>query len=104
MATALRLIFVIVALASGAAAGPATVESFPRPAAAGEAPAPDAAELFARHCAVCHRADELARNLQRAPDLVAAKAAMGAWLMTHGRTDAAGDAVIAEWLAGGGRP
>jgi mono/diheme cytochrome c family protein len=104
MSTASRLIFLIVALASGAAAGPATVEPFPRPAAAGEPPAADAAELFARHCAVCHRANELARNLQQAPDREAAKAVMRAWLMTHGRTDAAGDAVIAGWLAGGGRP
>jgi mono/diheme cytochrome c family protein len=62
-------------------------------------PSIDGAQLFATHCAMCHKPAELARRLQSAPDPKAARADMAAFLARHGRSDAAADAAIIDYLA-----
>lgn len=62
-------------------------------------PAPDGAQLFATHCAMCHRPAELARRLQSAADPMAARAAIAGFLAPHGRSDADADAAIIDYLA-----
>jgi mono/diheme cytochrome c family protein len=62
-------------------------------------PALDGAQLFATHCAMCHKPAELARGLQGAADPKAARADMAAFLARHGRSDAAADAAIIDYLA-----
>lgn len=77
----------------------ALIVSHATPAADPAPPAADGAQLFATHCGMCHRSAELARDLQSAADLEAARAAMAAFLAGHGRSDAAADAAIIEYLA-----
>jgi mono/diheme cytochrome c family protein len=57
------------------------------------------AQLFATHCAMCHTPAERARHLQSAADPKAARADMAAFLARHGRSDAAADAAIIDYLA-----
>jgi mono/diheme cytochrome c family protein len=76
--------------------GPAELHTAP--------PALDGAQLFATHCAMCHKPAELARRLQSAADPMAAKAEMAAFLTRHGRSDAAADAAIIDYLANGRAP
>ena len=67
-------------------------------------PARDGAQLFATHCTMCHRPAELARPLQSAADPMAAKAEMAAFLARHGRSDAAADAAVIDYLANSAAP
>jgi hypothetical protein len=64
-------------------------------------PAPQGAQLFARHCAMCHKPADLAPRLQAAIEPAAAEANMAAFLARHGRSDATADAAIIEYLASG---
>jgi mono/diheme cytochrome c family protein len=57
------------------------------------------AQLFATHCAMCHRAPELAARLQEAPDRPGTEAKMTAFLIRHGRSDTEADAAILQFLA-----
>jgi mono/diheme cytochrome c family protein len=75
------------------ASGPAEPDTTPA-AAAG-------AQLFATHCAMCHKPADLARRLQAAIDRGAAEADMAAFLARHGRSDAIADRAIIEYLASG---
>ena len=67
-------------------------------------PALDGAQLFATHCAMCHKPAELARRLQSAADPEAARAEMAAFLARHGRSDAAADTAIIDYLANSTAP
>ena len=67
-------------------------------------PALDGAQLFATHCAMCHKPAELARRLQGAADPKAARADMAAFLARHGRSDADADAAIIDYLANSRAP
>jgi mono/diheme cytochrome c family protein len=58
----------------------------------------DGAQLFATHCAMCHQPAALARRLQMAPDPQGAKANITSFLAHHGRTEAAADAAIIDYL------
>jgi mono/diheme cytochrome c family protein len=62
-------------------------------------PALDGAQLFATHCAMCHKPEELARPLQDAADPDGASANMAAFLAPHGRCDAAADMAVIDYLA-----
>ena len=64
-------------------------------------PAPDAATLFAQHCAVCHKPADLVRRAQGAGDAEMAKASLTTFLARHGRADATADAAIIDWLLHG---
>jgi mono/diheme cytochrome c family protein len=67
-------------------------------------PALDGAQLFATHCAMCHKPAELARRLQSAADPEAARAEMAAFLARHGRSNAAADTAIIDYLANSTAP
>ena len=71
-----------------------------RPEAAVALPAPDGAQVFATHCAMCHKPAALARRLQDAADPEAATADLAIFLTRHGRSDAAADQAIIDYLAG----
>ena len=62
-------------------------------------PALDGAQLFATHCAMCHKSAELARRLQSAADPKAARADIATFLARHGRSDADADGAIIDYLA-----
>jgi mono/diheme cytochrome c family protein len=62
-------------------------------------PSTDGAQLFATHCAMCHKPAELARRLRSAADPRAVRADMAALLARHGRSDAGADAAIIDYLA-----
>ena len=68
------------------------------------APPLDGAQLFTTHCAVCHQPVALARRLQTPPGPEGAKAKMASFLVHHGRSDAAADAAIIDYLAASGSP
>jgi mono/diheme cytochrome c family protein len=89
-ANTLILIAVCLAVHAAQAADPATSTA---------PPTLNGAQLFARHCAMCHKPAELARRLQSAPDPEAARADMAAFLARHGRSDADADAAIIDYLA-----
>ena len=55
------------------------------PATSTAPPALNGAQLFATHCAMCHKPAELARRLQSAPDPKSARADMASFLAGHGR-------------------
>jgi mono/diheme cytochrome c family protein len=59
------------------ASGPAEPDTTPA--------APGGAQLFATHCAMCHKPADLARRLQAAIEPAAAKADMALFLAHHGR-------------------
>jgi hypothetical protein len=67
-------------------------------------PALDGAQLFGTHCVMCHKPAELARCLQSAADPEATRADMAAFLARHGRSDAAADAAIFDYLATSSAP
>jgi mono/diheme cytochrome c family protein len=69
------------------------------PAASTAPPAPNGAQLFATHCAMCHRPAEPAQRLQSAADPKAARADMATFLAGHGRSDAEADVAIIDYLA-----
>jgi mono/diheme cytochrome c family protein len=94
-AKAALLIIAFLAIDTAQAADPAT--STPPPA-------PNGAQLFATHCAMCHKPAELARRLQSAADPKAAWVDMAAFLARHGRSDAAADAAIIDYLARSATP
>ena len=108
-ANTLILIAVFLAVHAAQAADPATSNE---PDASGSArpepdiapPALDGAQLFATHCAMCHKPAELARRLQNAADPKAARADMAAFLAHHGRCDAAADMAIMDYLANSRAP
>jgi hypothetical protein len=89
-AKAALLVAAVLAIQTAQAADPA-ISTAP--------PSMDDAQLFATHCAMCHKPAELARRLQSAPDPEAARADMAAFLAGHGRSDADADAAIIEYLA-----
>jgi mono/diheme cytochrome c family protein len=89
-AKAALLIAAVLAIHTAQAADPATSTA---------PPALNGAQLFATHCAMCHKPAELARRLQSAPDPEAARADMAAFLAGHGRSDADADAAIIDYLA-----
>jgi len=74
------------------------------PATSTAPPALDGAQLFATHCAMCHKPAELARRLQSAADPKAARADMATFLARHGRSDADADVAIIDYLANGRAP
>jgi mono/diheme cytochrome c family protein len=74
------------------------------PATSTAPPTPDGAQLFTTHCAMCHKPAELARRLQNAADPKAARADMAAFIARHGRSDAAADAAIIDYLANSAAP
>lgn len=76
-----------------APSGPAEPDSTPA--------APAGAQLFATHCAMCHKPTDLARRLQAAIDPAAARIDMAAFLARHGRSDAFGDGAIIDYLTSG---
>jgi len=93
MATAVKaliLITAVLAIPTARAADPATSTA---------TAALNGAQLFATHCAMCHKPAELARRLQSAPDPMAARTDMAAFLASHGRSDADADAAIIDYLA-----
>ena len=93
MATAVKtliLITAVLAIPTARAADPATSTA---------TAALNGAQLFATHCAMCHKPAELARRLQSAADPKAAWADMATFLARHGRSDAAADAAIINYLA-----
>jgi mono/diheme cytochrome c family protein len=98
-ANTLILIAVFVAVHAAQAADPATsngsdASGSARPEPDIAPPALDGAQLFATHCAMCHKPAELARRLQGAADPKAARADMAAFLARHGRSDADADAAM----------
>ena len=112
MATAAKipiLITAALAIHTAQAADPATSTE---PAMCGSVPAephttppaPDGAQLFAAHCARCHKPAELARRLQSATDQKAARADVATFLARHGRSDADADAAIIDYLAKSSAP
>ena len=108
-ANPLILIAVFLAVHAAQAADPATSnESDASGSARTEPdiapPALDGAQLFATHCAMCHKPAELARRLQGAADPKAARADMAAFLARHGRSDADADAAIIDYLANSRAP
>jgi mono/diheme cytochrome c family protein len=93
MATAARvpiLITAVLAIHTAQAADPATSTA---------PPAPNGAQLFATHCAMCHKPAEPAQRLQSAADPKAARADMATFLAGHGRSAADADAAIIDYLA-----
>jgi mono/diheme cytochrome c family protein len=93
MATVARipiLIAAVLAIHAAQAADPATSTA---------PPVLNGAQLFATHCAMCHKPAEPARRLQSAADPTAARADMATFLARHGRSDAAADAAIIDYLA-----
>ncbi len=93
MATAAKvpiLITAVLATHTAQAADPATSTA---------PPTLNGAQLFATHCAMCHKPAELARRLQSAADPKAARADMATFLAHHGRSDAGADAAIIDYLA-----
>ena len=64
-------------------------------------PAPDGAKLFGTHCAMGHKPADLVPRVRSAPDRETARAAMATFLARHGRSDAAADAAIMDWLMNG---
>ena len=98
------LVAAFLAIHTAQAADPATGTE---PALPGSAPAElhtappalNGAQLFAAHCAMCHKPAELARRLQSAADPNAARADMATFLARHGRSDADADAAIIDYLA-----
>jgi hypothetical protein len=112
MATAAKipiLIAAVLAIHTAQAADPAT-STEPAMSGSGAAelhtapPALDGAQLFATHCAMCHKPAELARRWQTATDPKAAGAHMAAFLARHGRSDADADAAIIDYLANSRSP
>ena len=103
------LIAAFLAIHTAQAADPATSNE-PAVSGSGAAeldtapPALDGAQLFATHCAMCHKPAELARRLQGAADPKAARADMAAFLARHGRSDADADAAIIDYLANSTAP
>jgi mono/diheme cytochrome c family protein len=84
-ANTLILIAVFVAVHAAQAADPATsngsdASGSARPEPDIAPPALDGAQLFATHCAMCHKPADLARRLQGAADPKAARADMAAFL------------------------
>jgi mono/diheme cytochrome c family protein len=74
------------------------------PAASTAPPALNGAQLFATHCAMCHKPADLARRLQSAADPKAARAGMASFLARHGRSDAHADGTIIDYLANAAAP
>jgi mono/diheme cytochrome c family protein len=107
MANTVQALMLIAALLAGEPVHAADPASRTEPESSGPvhaeaetaAPAPDGAQLFARHCAMCHKPADLAPRLQAAIDPVAAQANMAAFLARHGRSDATADEAIIEYLA-----
>ena len=101
-ANTLILIAVFVAVHAAQAADPATGSGIAELHTA--PPGLNGAQLFATHCAMCHKPAELARPLQGAADPKAARADMAAFLARHGRSDADADAAIIDYLANSRAP
>ena len=107
-AKSLIAIAAFLAVHAAQAAGPASrtepdaVTAGPDPNSA--PPAPDGAQLFATHCAMCHKPAELARRVQSAADPKAASAAMAAFLARHGRSAADARTAIIDYLANSRAP
>lgn len=89
-AKAALVIAAVLAIHTAQAADPATRTA---------PPAIDGAQLFATHCAMCHRPAEPARRLQSAADTTAARADMATFLAGHGRSDTDADVAIIDYLA-----
>jgi mono/diheme cytochrome c family protein len=109
VAKALILIAAFLAVHAAQAADPAAgvalgTSGSGRPKPETAPPALDGAQLFATHCAMCHRPADLAERLRSAADPEAARSKMAGFLARHGRSDAAADAAIIDWLANGGAP
>lgn len=107
MATAAKipiLITAVLAIHTARAADPAIriepAVSGPAPAELNTAPpSTEGAQLFATHCATCHKLAELAQRLQSTADPKAARADMAILLAGHGRSDADADVAIIDYLA-----
>ena len=112
MATAAKIPVLIAALLAIHTAQAADPAIRTEPAVSGSAPAEldttppalDGAQLFATHCAMCHKPAGLARRLQSGADPEAARGEMAAFLARHGRSDAAADTVIIDYLANSTAP
>lgn len=98
-----KALFLIAALLTVHAAQAADATTSIAPAVSGSArPDPgaalDGAQLFATHCAMCHKAAELARRVQSAADPETARADVAAFLTRHGRSDTTADGTIIDYL------
>ena len=98
-AKTLTLIATFLAVHTAQAADQATGTEAAVSASAPAPPPMDGAQLFASHCAMCHKPAELARRLQGATDPEAARASMLAFLSRHARADPDADAAIVDYLA-----
>jgi mono/diheme cytochrome c family protein len=109
MAKAVKALILIAAVLAGQPVHAADPASGTEPESSGPAraepdttpPAPHGAQLFARHCAMCHKPADLARRLQAAIAPAAARVDMAAFLARHGRSDATADGAIIDYLASG---
>lgn len=105
VAKVLSLIAALLTFHAAQAADPTTmigpgVSASARPEPDAAPPALDGVELFATHCAMCHKPAELSRRLQSAADPEAARVDMAAFLARHGRSDPNADAAIIDFLSG----
>jgi mono/diheme cytochrome c family protein len=108
MAKAVKALILIAAVLAGQPVHAADPASGTEPESSGPAraepdttPPADGTQLFARHCAMCHKPADLARRLQAAIDPAAARVDMAAFLARHGRADATADGAIIDYLASG---